>query len=283
MRNLKKEENTQYDQESLTLLIVKKLKESATSAKIQWTVPEGTKTRHFIIDGLLDSSICNEIYSAFPTNAQGFFSKHSFREKKRTSADLSEYNPLLAEITYALQDTRVVNLISKIVGFENIEPDPKLYAGGLSMMFRGDFLNPHIDNSHDGERKRYRRLNILYYVSPDWAYDSGGNFELWDDERIINKTIVSKFNRLVVMETNKKSWHSVSEVVSEKPRCCISNYYFSQVSPDLSNYFHVTSFTGRPDELLKRSIGTVDNLMRNLLSKIFKIGRGKDLVNKNKY
>ncbi len=27
-----------------------------------------------------------------------------------------------------------------------------LYAGGLSMMFEGDFLNPHIDNSHDAGR-----------------------------------------------------------------------------------------------------------------------------------
>ena len=35
-------------------------------------------------------------------------------------------------------------------------------------MTEGDFLNPHIDNSHDAKRERYRRLNLLYYVSPGW-------------------------------------------------------------------------------------------------------------------
>ena len=29
----------------------------------------------------------------------------------------------------------------------------------------GHFLNPHIDNSHDAKRERYRRFNLLYGVS----------------------------------------------------------------------------------------------------------------------
>jgi Rps23 Pro-64 3,4-dihydroxylase Tpa1-like proline 4-hydroxylase len=89
------------------------------------------------------------------------------------------------------------------------------------LKFPGDFLNPHIDNSHDGERKRYRRLNLLYYVSPDWKIENGGNFELWDDERINQKTLTALTNRLVVMETNKISWHSVSPVTTDRPRCCV--------------------------------------------------------------
>jgi hypothetical protein len=32
-------------------------------------------------------------------------------------------------------------------------------------MPNGDFLNPKIDNSHSGERKLYRTLNLLYYVT----------------------------------------------------------------------------------------------------------------------
>lgn len=147
------------------------------------------------------------------------------------------------------------------------------------MMFKDDFLNPHIDNSHNGERSAYRRLNLLFYVAPDWKLDNGGNFELWDDSRKIPKTIVSKFNRFVVMETNKISWHSVSPVIVDRARCCVSNYYFSEISPDSSDYFHVTSFDGRPDEALKRVVGVADNAIRNTVSKILKVGRGKTLVN----
>ena len=270
------------NQEKLTVLLLEKIQASAASIQTQWANPVGTKTRHFVIDELLDPAICQSIYEAFPKDGNGFFNRESFREKKRTSADLGAYDKILADITYAFQDARVVDLISKTVGFERIEPDPKLYAGGLSMMFPGDFLNPHIDNSHDGDRERYRRLNLLYYVSPDWKIENGGNFELWDEEREKQKTLTAHTNRLLVMETNKTSWHSVSQVEVDRPRCCVSNYYFSVDSPDLTEYFHVTSFTGRPDEKIKRAVGVADNALRNLVSKTFKVGRGKNLVNKGK-
>lgn len=263
-------------------LLLAKLSASAESIQAQWANPIGTKTRHFVIDELLDRTICEDIFSAFPKDGNGFFNRESFREKKRTSADLNAYDKILSDITYAFQDKRVVDLVADLVGFEQIEPDPKLYAGGLSMMFRGDFLNPHIDNSHDGERQRYRRLNLLYYVSPDWKNENGGNFELWDEERINPKTITALANRLVVMETNAKSWHSVSQVQSDAARCCVSNYYFSKISPDLSDYFHVTSFTGRPEEKMRRLLGVADNSLRNAASKILKIGRGKHLINTDK-
>ena len=149
------------------------------------------------------------------------------------------------------------------------------------MMFPGDFLNPHIDNSHDSDRQRYRRLNLLYYVSPSWSEQYGGNFELWSGDRKIPKTIASLENRLVVMETNRHSWHSVSEVVVDRPRCCVSNYYFSETSPDDDEYFHVTSFSGRPEQPIRRFLGVLDNALRNTVSKVLKLGRGKDQINKS--
>ena len=84
------------------------------------------------------------------------------------------------------------------------------------------------------------------------------------------------------METNKTSWHSVSKVTADRPRCCVSNYYFSKNSPDGDQYFHVTSFTGRPDQPYRRVLGFIDNALRNLISKTLKVGRGKTKVNNNK-
>lgn len=265
--------------EDFTRLITAKLHEHESSIRDQWNNPTGTNTRHFIVDDFLPADIAKQIYDAFPKSADGFYDRASFREKKRTSAHLDQYDPILGAITYAFQDPETVRSVSELVGFTEIEPDPSLYAGGLSMMFKGDFLNPHIDNSHDGARDRYRRLNLLYYVSPGWKLENGGNFELWDDDCKVQKTLTSKFNRLVVMETNKTSWHSVSPVVEDAPRCCVSNYFFSKISPDDTDYFHVTSFTGRPEEMGKRAIGVVDNVLRNTVSKVLKYGRGKDQTN----
>jgi len=268
--------------EEITHLAVARLQECREQIIESWNQPRRTSTRHFYVDNFFPLEIAQQAYAAFPKDADGFYSSKTFREKKRTSAHLDEYAPILGEITYALQDERLVNLIADLVGFDEIEPDPALYAGGLSMMFKGDFLNPHIDNSHDAKRDRYRRLNILYYVSPQWTFENGGNFELWDDTQTVPETIVSAENRLLVMETNKTSWHSVSPVRADSPRCCISNYYFSRESPDKSAYFHVTSFTGRPEEKLKRALAPVDNSLRNSLSKTLGVGRGKGLVNQTK-
>ena len=110
--------------------LLEKLAECVVNIKYQWNNPSGTNTRHFYIDNLLNEKICRSIYNSFPKDGQGFFSRETFREKKRTSANLKDYNPILADITYAFQDKRVVDLIAEMVKFKEIEPDPKLYAGG---------------------------------------------------------------------------------------------------------------------------------------------------------
>ncbi len=269
------------DKNRLVELLMAKLSKELKVLQEQWNNPIGTSTKHFYLDNLLPDDVALEIYNAFPKDARGFYNRESFREKKKTSANLADYEKILSDITYAIQDKNIIDLIANITGFSCIEPDPKLYAGGLSMMFRGDYLNPHIDNSHDSDRKRYRRLNVLFYVSPDWELAYGGNLELWDDLRLRQKTITSKFNRLVVMETNKKSWHSVSKVLVENPRCCVSNYYFSSKSPEDIDYYHVTSFLGRPHQKIRSTFGWLDNKIRNFIATKFNVSRGKNLINEN--
>ena len=263
------------DKEYLVELIYNKLLESSITIKEQWLSPKNTNTRHFYIDELLPEDLSQLIYDAFPKDAEGFHKLKSFREKKKTAVNLEEYDQILTDITYAFQDKKIVDLVSELIEFRRIEPDPLLYAGGLSMMFKGDYLNPHLDNSHDSVRSKYRRLNLLYYCSPNWKIENGGNFELWDENRSNPFVIQAKTNRLLVMETHKKSWHSVNKVLVDSPRCCVSNYYFSIDSPDGDNYYHVTSFTGRPQEKIKRILSAVDNGFRNFISQTLKIGRGR--------
>jgi Rps23 Pro-64 3,4-dihydroxylase Tpa1-like proline 4-hydroxylase len=167
--------------------------------------------------------------------------------------------------------------VRQITGIEGLEADPELYAGGISLMGKGDFLNPHIDNSHDARRARYRRLNLLYYISPDWKLPNGGNLELWDERVLRPMVIESRFNRLVVMETNRTSWHSVNPIRVEQDRCCVSNYYFSTRSPESRPYYHVTSFLGRPDQVGLRAWGRVDNLIRQTVAVVSGKSRGKSL------
>jgi Rps23 Pro-64 3,4-dihydroxylase Tpa1-like proline 4-hydroxylase len=268
------------DKQQLSDLIIGKLREQGANIASQWENPEGTHTRHFYVDDLLPQDVAMEIYESFPRNGENFFDRASFREHKKTLTDLSSCVPILGAITYALQDPALIELVGSVAGLTQLVPDPTLYAAGLSMMFKDDFLNPHIDNSHNGDRSLYRRLNFLYYVSPDWKIDNGGNFEMWDSSVTKQKTVLAKFNRLLVMETNKTSWHSVSKVTAENPRCCVSTYVFSEKSPDNTDYFHVTSFLGRPEEPGRRVLGRIDNTLRQTAAVLLNVGRGRDLVNK---
>src|SRR6185312_7525852 len=118
---------TKYE---FTRLIIEKIELEKEKIKEQWFNPEGTPTRHFVLDDLLPESICQQIYDAFPKDANGFYSRESFREKKRTSASLDQYAPILGEITYAIQSNEVVNMISDLIGITKFKPDPSLYAGG---------------------------------------------------------------------------------------------------------------------------------------------------------
>lgn len=77
--------------------------------------------------------------------------------------------------------------------------------------------------------------------------------------------IHSKFNRLVVMITNKT-------VVDDGNRCCVSNYYFSDIPADNSNYFHVTTFYGRPKEFAEKIILAADATIRQGLRLVFRRG-----------
>jgi Rps23 Pro-64 3,4-dihydroxylase Tpa1-like proline 4-hydroxylase len=260
------------DRKELADLILAKLEKNKETLKKEFSI--SGRVNSCYIDDLLPDDICRKINSCFPD--PNTMSEHrSLRENKKIAAQLNKYHPLLEEITYAFQDPRILKLTEEFTGLKKLEPDEFLYAGGISLMSKGNFLNPHLDNSHDKDRKRYRVINLLYYVTPDWQIEYGGNLELWDAGMGPDKkprTIQAKFNRLVFMITNTTSYHSVSKVIHDGNRCCISNYYFSEIPAESSNYFHVTSFYGRPEELLKRIMLPVDNFIRNSIRTIFPKG-----------
>jgi Rps23 Pro-64 3,4-dihydroxylase Tpa1-like proline 4-hydroxylase len=232
-------------------------------------------TRHAVIDDLLPQNIAMQIYDAFPSPSEMREMK-SFREHKRTSKDFNQFAPILGDISAAFHDERVIDLVGEITGIREQKSDPSFYAGGLSMMGAGHFLNPHIDNSHDAHRAYYRTLNLLYYTTPDWKPEYGGSLELWDAKVREKIEIPSLFNRLVLMETNMSSWHSVNPVRGQNQRTCVSNYYFSKINPNGGDeIFHVTSFMGRPEQTLIRAFCRADNFMRMAVRAIFPSGVGK--------
>lgn len=238
---------------------------------------------YFFVDELLPEDLALGCYNAFPDSNQMRQLK-SIREYKHVSAQMDKHSELLEKVIYAFQDEKILQIMADICEIESLEADPNLYAGGISLMKKDNFLNPHLDNSHDAVRKRWRVLNLLYYVSPDWKSNFGGHLELWPNGPKSNPIVIeSKFNRLVVMATHATSWHSVNKVEVDYRRCCISNYFFSKNPLKETDKFHVTKFRGRPNQFFTNIILDLDSALRMTIRKFFKKGiRENPHVYKNK-
>lgn len=244
-------------------LVLARLFDRATQAAEEFHLSRTVKS--FTVDDLLPIELAQAIAQSFPP-LNKMVLKHHLGELKYVGVQMNEYERLLEETIYAFQDPRLVAAIGEICRIEELIPDEHLYAGGISAMKKGHFLNPHLDNSHDFERKRFRALNLLYYTTPGWKIEYGGNLELWDDgPKGKPRTIESRFNRLAVMQTDKTSWHSVSPVQHEGTRRCVSNYYFTRQPVDGQKDYHVTSFRGRPEEKFKDLLMQGDNALRQVV------------------
>lgn len=257
-------------------IILKQLEEAKGDLSLMYSKSK-PEIGYFYIDNLLPQEVVDKANAFFP-NISELTLKKSMKQCKYVSAQMDNHESLLEEILYAFQDERIVTIIQEICGIQSvIEADENLYAGGLSLMNKDCFLNPHLDNSHDNQRDKWRVLNLLYYVTPNWKKENGGNLELWPNGIKGRAIEVESFqNRLVVMATHNASFHSVNKVLVNGSRKCISNYYFSKEALIGHKEFHVTSFVGRPDQKLRNLLLNFDNKIRMVVRKFFKKGIRKN-------
>lgn len=256
-----------YSAETLAEMIVERLDANTIAAARQQYLGSGG-IQAFQVDELLPPKVAEAIYRSFPRPEQ-MRERKTLREHKYVAAQMDRYDPQAEAALFAFHDERVIAKVAQITEMAGLHPDAKLYAGGISLMTKGNFLNPHLDNSHNNDRTLYRALNLLYYVSPDWKLDSGGHLELWPDG-VRGEPLVfpSLFNRLVVMATGPGSWHSVSRIKQDSRRCCVSNYYFSQQPVGGQPYFRVTTFRGRPEQPLRDLVLRVDGKLRQAVRRL---------------
>lgn len=228
--------------------IVARLEQEIETVQAHFAAPDRIPSCQ--VKDLLPPELAREIFVRFPTSDQMML-KRSIKEHKHVAAQMDAYDPLLEEAVYAFQDPRVVALIAKITGFKGLEPDVDLYAGGISAMSKGAYLRPHLDNSHDKNRERYRVVNLLYYVTPDWRENYGGCLQLWDDgPKGAPRTFPCFFNSLVIMATGKihgtpstkcrmAALAAVSQTTTSPANCrrtaTISTRHLSAASPNKSS------------------------------------------------
>ncbi|MCR8540496.1 MAG: 2OG-Fe(II) oxygenase [Prochlorococcus marinus CUG1439] len=228
------------------------------------------KINHLIIEKVLPNELATNLSEHFPQEKE---LNHLIgpQENKYVGVHFTDKQKLVEECIYAFQEENLIQIISEITNIKTLIGDPELYAGGISSMSKGCFLNPHIDNSHDRNMENFRRLNLLYYVNNEWhPKEDGGELVLYPNGiKHKEEEIACNFNRLVIMRTDNRSLHGVKIIKSESQRRkCISNYYFSKNSPTGKNYYHSTSFRGFKREFVKGSFLKLNALSRTFAKRL---------------
>lgn len=75
-------------------------------------------------------------------------------ELKLKYSYVKDESSLLQDIHFAIRDSKVIAVIEEITGIKNQVPDNSSRAGAISTLIKGHYINPHLDNSHDTDRKR---------------------------------------------------------------------------------------------------------------------------------
>ena len=99
----------------------------------------------------------------------------------------------------------------------------------------------HLDYSIHPKAKLERRLNLIIYIQPDWQEAWNGSLGLWAHDAEKNgpgaliKQVPCLFNRAVIFDTTKNSWHGLPDPVTcppGKPRNSLAVYYLCEPATD---------------------------------------------------
>jgi Rps23 Pro-64 3,4-dihydroxylase Tpa1-like proline 4-hydroxylase len=225
---------------------------------------------HLVIDNFLDPSVAAGAYKAFP-KIEDMDTLNDYRQRKAQDPAVDKFHPLFREIIFEhLHSERLLNWLGRVTGIRNLKADDQLYAAGLAQGANGSFLNVHLDNSSHPVNPWFRRVNIIVYLNPNWSEEKGGKLEFWGDDMKESTSILPVLNRMAMFATDKRSWHGYTNVNTPDgdTRKSINIYYFTEESPDGTDYYHVTTFRARKDETANKVIYPIDNLVRTVARKL---------------
>ena len=212
---------------------------------------------HIVIDNFLPEAHIRFLEARFPDPTHPAWldwrvrSPHQYG--KQGPGDTSKFALLEPALLMALQEFngwKFLNFLESLSGIDALIPDPHFSGGGLHQIVEGGLLDIHTDFNDYQRLQLYRRLNVLIYLNEAWEESWGGCLEFWDGGAETGKCVNSippVFNRAVVFETDKTSFHGHPEPWSAPnaiTRKSIALYYYTSWRKEGSVYDEITDFQG---------------------------------------
>lgn len=216
---------------------------------------------HIVLDDFLDPDVAKLAAEEFPApDSEKWTNFFHVNERKFSNTDPTTWGPNLQVVLRDLYSPEFVRFLSALTGIDDLLVDESLEGGGLHQSVAGGFLNIHADFTvHPHKRHWRRRVNLLLYLTDDWAPEYGGDLELWTkDMKMCAKTVAPVNNRVVVFTTNEDSFHGHPEPLACPPgvaRRSLALYYFTY---ERDPVVRSTEYRARPDEGLRSLVIYLD-------------------------
>jgi hypothetical protein len=267
------------DAAQLSGRIAGRLEDASAALRDDFGPAEAGLARCCWIDDLLPPDVLAAALDALPP-LDGMIRRANAMERKYVTAQLDRLAPPLRGLITAFQDQRVADAVAGIIGRPRLETDPLFYNGGITAMLPGDFMSPHLDNSHDYGRQRRRDVVLLYYLTPHWQDGFGGQLEVWDAAlRRPHRVVPYRRNRLVLLETTEHSWHAIRPVRGPLPRLNLTTYFYAP--QEAAWPIRLTRFQPWPGHPLRRLLFNGEFRLRSTAARL--LGGTRRLANPHVY
>jgi hypothetical protein len=242
---------------------------------------------YVLIDEFLEPQAAHDVAAAYPTfdtaRGMGREFKAVNERRKVQVCDSTLFPAAVSALSDYLASPAFLAQLSEITGIRGLMADPALFGGGMHLTGPHGRLDVHVDFNKLAE-DRYRRLNLLLYLNPDWQESWGGQIELWDRgvERC-RLSVVPALNRCLIFETSDISFHGVAPLTCppDRVRASFAAYYYTTDAPSPhARDGHGTIFRARPDERGRRYVlMPLERTGRSLLGGLrFTMGRSRMLA-----
>src|SRR5260221_12444888 len=171
---------------------------------------------HAVIDDFLPSALADALEAEIPSyGSDAWLEYRNAIEVKRTCNDWNRFPPTTYAFFSELNSAPFVAALSALVGVAPLYPDPGLNGAGWHIHGPGGKLTPHLDYSIHPKVGVQRKLNLIIYLNRDLRADREGELGLWahdpaaGDPCALARTIAPLFNRAVLFDTTRNSWHGL--------------------------------------------------------------------------
>jgi 2OG-Fe(II) oxygenase superfamily len=189
---------------------------------------------HVVIDDFLPSDIADAIARAYPDPSDSSV-KWKTHQNANTSRkfveDVSFMSPIMQGFAQTLIGRSLLLFLETISGIDCLIGDPYFIGGGAMVSGSGDFLKVHADFNWHHKLQAHRRLNALFYLTPNWKAGWGGDLELWPkDMSAVGSVVSPQFNRVVIFAVTDDANHGQPKPLTTPPgvhRRVFSAFYYT--------------------------------------------------------